>query len=85
MFRVDFDVGALGRVSYVGLDKAEHKGKADSWESGGSELGLGVGVGIDIGALKRVSQLGLLIRLGFRDLPVGLACGSIVSLSGFQV
>ena len=80
MFEVGFGIGALGRVSYVGLVKAEHKGKGSSWENGGSDLGLGVGVGINIGALKKVSQLGLLIRLGFRDLPVGLACGSMVSL-----
>ena len=83
MFRVDSGIGALGRVSYVGLGKAEHKDKGSSWKNGDSELGLGVGVGINIGALKRVSQLGLLIRLGFRDLPVGLACGSIVFLDGF--
>ena len=64
----------------MGLGRAEHKGKGNAWENGGSRLGLGVGVGSNIGALIGVSQLGLLIGLGFKDLPVGLACGSMVSL-----
>jgi hypothetical protein len=39
-------------------------------------------VGINIWALGRVSQMGFLIRLGFRDLPVGLVCASVDSLGG---
>ena len=56
----------------MGLGKAEHKGKGNVWENGVSRLGLGVGVGSNIGAFIWVSQLGLLIGLGFKDLPDGL-------------
>ena len=63
----------------MGLGKAEHKGKGNACESGVSRLGLGVWVGSNIGAFIWVSQLGLLIGLGVKDLPDGLVCGSLVS------
>ena len=56
----------------MGLGKAEHKGKGNAWENGVSRLGLGVWVGSNIGAFIWVSQLGLLIGLGFKNLPDGL-------------
>ena len=44
-------VGALGRVSQVGLGKTEHRGKGNAWENGVSRSGLGVGVGVILGHL----------------------------------
>ena len=63
----------------MGLGKAGHMGKGNVWENGVSRLGLGVGVGSNIGAFVWVSQVGLLIGLGFKDLPERLICGSMVS------
>ena len=56
----------------MGLGEAEHKSKGNVWGNGVSGLGLGVGVGSNIGAFIWVSQLGMLIGLGFKDLPDGL-------------
>ena len=61
------------------LGRAEHKYKGNACESGVSRLGLGVWVGSNVGAFILVSQLGLLFGLGFKDLPDGLVCGSLVS------
>ena len=63
----------------MGLGEAEHKSKGNILGNGVSRLGLGVGVGSNIRAFIWVSQLGLLIGLGFKDLPDGLVCGSMVS------
>ena len=65
----------------MGLGKAGHKGKGNAWENGVYRLGLGLGVwvGSNIGAFIWVSQLGLLIGLGFKDLPDGLVRGLMVS------
>ena len=56
----------------MGLGEAEHKSKGNVWVNGVSGSGLGVGVGSNIGAFIWVSQLGMLIGLGFKDLPDGL-------------
>ena len=63
----------------MGLGKAEHKGKGNVWGNGASRLGLGVGVGSNIGAFILVSQVGLLIGFDFKDLPDRLICGLMVS------
>ena len=63
----------------MGLGKAGQKYKGNACGSGVSRLGSGVWVGINVGAFILVSQLGLLFGLGFKDVPDGLVCGSLVS------